>query len=540
MLKGMSRDRVKGFLNVAGTRIVNEDGKEVILTGWGLGNWLLCEGYMWLSDGCGRIDRPRRIEQVVEELTGADYAQQFWSTFRRNYITAKDIEGMAKLGYNSIRVPINYRLFMEEGEDIIWKEEGFDLLDQCVEWCEQFGLYMWIDLHGAPGGQTGANIDDCIDDMPRLFMDEYQFNKGVALWEQLARRYHDRWIIAGYDILNEPLRPKRTETDIDVEYLVPELKRFYEEAIAAIRKWDTRHLISLESHQWATQPHVFCKKYDEKMVIHFHRYGCLPDRDCLKLYQELSRRWNCPLWLGETGEGELSWYTALYPLAAEFGIGYNIWPWKKMDTQNSPCSVVKPADWDKIIAYAKGGKHPGYSKAQEILNEYLQNMLYENCIHHNEITDYVLRRPGSRIMAVDFDELPGRGISYSGLRQEENITEYRLGTGMRIEERQALKTRNMGFDCKWNKYRLIMEKGEYAQYSLHDIEEGHDVRVVLEVPKHVILQIYQDDIRLGQAELFQSNGVTETSVYGLRASSRSTIRIEVQEGMAEFIQVQTR
>ena len=47
---------------------------------------------------------------------------------------------------------------------------------------------------------------------------------------------------------------------------------------------------------------------------------------------------------------------------------------------------------------------------------------------------------------MDFDELPGRGISYSGLRQEENITEYRLGTGMRIEERQALKTRNMGFD----------------------------------------------------------------------------------------------
>ena len=85
-----------------------------------------------------------------------------------------------------------------------------------------------------------------------------------------------------------------------------------------------------------------------------------------------------------------------------------------------------------------------------------------------------------------------------------------------------------------------MEEVEDAQYSRHDIDEGHDVRIVLEVPKHVILQIYQDDTRLGQAELFQSNGVTETSVYGLKASSRSTIRIEVQEGMAEFIQVQTR
>ena len=540
MLNGMSRDRVKGFLNVDGTRVVNEDGKEVILTGWGLGNWLLCEGYMWLSDGCERIDRPRRIEQVIEELTGVDYAQQFWSTFRKSYITAKDIEGIAQLGYNSIRVPINYRLFMEEGEEIIWKEEGFDLLDQCVEWCEQFGLYMWIDLHGAPGGQTGANIDDCIDDMPRLFMDEYQFNKGVVLWEQLAKRYRDRWIIAGYDILNEPLRPRRKETDIDVEYLVPELKRFYEEAIAVIRKWDSRHLISLEGHQWATQPHVFCKKYDEKMVIHFHRYGCLPDRDCLKMYQELSQRWNCPLWLGETGEGELAWYTALYPLAADLGIGYNIWPWKKMETQNSPCSVIKPKDWDQIIQYAKGGRHPGYAKAQEILNEYLHNMLYENCIHHNEITDHVLRRPGSQIMAVDFDELPGRGISYSGRRQEENITRYRLKTGMRVEERQALERRNMGFDCEWNKYRLLMEKGEYAAYSLHDITTGHDVKVMLEVPDHAIMQIDQDDICLGRVELSQSNGVIETSAYELMPADRSMIRIKVLEGEAEFIQVQTR
>ena len=42
MKKAISRNRVKGFLDVQGRRIVNEDGEDVLLVGWGLGNWLLC------------------------------------------------------------------------------------------------------------------------------------------------------------------------------------------------------------------------------------------------------------------------------------------------------------------------------------------------------------------------------------------------------------------------------------------------------------------------------------------------------------------
>ena len=68
MKKNVNRSRVKGFLNTDGRRIVNGDGEEVLLAGWGLGNWLLCEGYMWLAYNLPRFDRPRRIEAVVEEL----------------------------------------------------------------------------------------------------------------------------------------------------------------------------------------------------------------------------------------------------------------------------------------------------------------------------------------------------------------------------------------------------------------------------------------------------------------------------------------
>ena len=128
MKKEMSQDRVKGFLDVKGQKIVNGDGEEILLTGWGLGNWLLCEGYMWLSKGSENFDRPRRIEAVIEEFAGKEFAEAFWEKFRSTYITEEDIRYLAELGYNSVRIPLNSRLFLsEEAEEIQFLEEGFGL-----------------------------------------------------------------------------------------------------------------------------------------------------------------------------------------------------------------------------------------------------------------------------------------------------------------------------------------------------------------------------------------------------------------------------
>ena len=81
MIAAMRRDRVYGFLDTKGTKLVNGRGEEVLLTGWGLGNWLLPEGYMWLAGG--RMDRPRGIEQVIREVAGVDYAKGYWKKFRK-------------------------------------------------------------------------------------------------------------------------------------------------------------------------------------------------------------------------------------------------------------------------------------------------------------------------------------------------------------------------------------------------------------------------------------------------------------------------
>lgn len=486
----MSRDRVGGFLRARGREIVNGKGEPIILSGWGLGNWLLCEGYMWRAGPRG--DRPRKLEQVVRELAGSEYAEGFWPRFRRNYVRREDIMRMAELGYNSVRLPINWRVLMEDEPGIRWKEDGFGLIDDLLDWCEEARLYVFLDLHGAPGGQTGANIDDCVDDFPRLFTDKDSWDKGIALWGELSRRYKDRWIVGGYDILNEPLRPDDGRKPC--QYLVPKLRDFYIEAIKEIRKHDTVHMLSIEGSSWSTDPAVFCMDYDDNMVIHFHRYAVLPDMGAYREFLEVSGRWNKPLWLGESGENTPEWFAAIYPLGASLGVGYNVWPWKKMDCENSPYSVKPPKGWERFTAYTNGGERPSYEEAQAMLDGYLENMLLENCGENPAVSASVRREPGCSVRAADFDEGGCKGGCAS-----QAVSGYRRGSGMEIVEPERAPEKRFGFDCCWDAMKLRLSPGEYAEYTLFSAVEGSTVSIEFAEGSEGALELFQDGMSLGTA-----------------------------------------
>lgn len=501
MKKAISRNRVKGFLDVQGRRIVNEDGEDVLLVGWGLGNWLLCEGYMWGAGDVPRFDRPRRIEAVIEELAGKAFAERFWKQYRDSYITREDIRLMAEMGYNSLRVPINARLFLQEGPGIHFLEEGFQLLDRLIDWCEEYGLYVFIDLHAAPGGQTGANIDDSVDDVCRLFADPDQFEKGLALWERLAQRYAERWIVGGYDLLNEPIRPTHSPQQTDQDMYLPRLEEFYTQCIARIRRHDQRHIVALEGHHWASDTAIFTHVYDPKMVISFHRYACAPDMDAFKPFLDVSERLNVPLWLSETGENTMEWFSAMMPLALRLNIGISMWPWKKLDCVNSPCSIPVPEGWDQLIQYARGGAHPAYARAQKILTAYLNSMRVENCTVNDHIRPNVFRIPGCTIAGTDFDALPGQGASFLHLDVDYPAVPYRKQTGMQLYRRFTDRGSRFTFDGEWAQYILRLSAGEFVTYSLYDvsIHTGLEIHCYSAEPSSI--EVYQDEHWLGSFDL---------------------------------------
>ena len=99
---------------------------------------------------------PRLIETVINQLVGEDEARRFWKSYRDNYITREDIYLLKKLGFNSVRVPFNYRLFVSADDPAKLDGDGYQLLDRVVKWCKQEGLYVILDMHAAPAGQTAT------------------------------------------------------------------------------------------------------------------------------------------------------------------------------------------------------------------------------------------------------------------------------------------------------------------------------------------------------------------------------------------------
>ena len=111
----------------------------ILLRGMGLGGWLLPEGYMWKF--YTKCDRPRRIEALIRELCGPEYAQDFWKRYYDTYITEADIAWMAGQGMNSLRLPLNARtLFHVSGEEVRFNPSVLQYVDNCLRWCRKYGL----------------------------------------------------------------------------------------------------------------------------------------------------------------------------------------------------------------------------------------------------------------------------------------------------------------------------------------------------------------------------------------------------------------
>jgi endoglucanase len=395
------------FLRARGHDMVNEQGERILLRGVGLGNWMLPEGYMWKFGK--NADRPRRIEKLVSDLIGEEEAARFWSEFRREYITEADIQRIAALGFNSVRPALNARLFLTETEPAQFRPEGFELLDNLIRWSREQGLYVIIDMHGAPGGQTGQNIDDSLNDEPRLFMETLYQDQLVALWEEIARRYKGEPAVAGYDLLNEPL-PERTGA---ARKYKAQLEPLYQRLTRAIRAIDPKHMIVLEGADWSNDWSVFTKPFDSNLVYQFHYY-CWdqPTRvNSIQKFLDYRERFNVPVWVGETGEKDNTIYWATTEYFEANNIGWAFWPWKKMDTRNTPYSIPLPTGWQEIVAYSDGGPKPSAEVSRKAFAELLTNIRLNNCVFFPDVVNSMLRRAPVRIEAENFGR-EGQGRSF--------------------------------------------------------------------------------------------------------------------------------
>lgn len=371
----------KAFIYTEGKNVMLPDGKPFIMRGTNLGNWLVPEGYMF---GFRDVNSPRMINQLFNELIGPSATDSFWKTFVNNYITEDDVRYMKRIGMNSIRVPFNYRLFTSEkylGESN--PNRGFELLDRLIRWCRKEQLYVMLDMHCAPGGQTGDNIDDG-EGYPFLFESEKDQQLTIDIWKRIASRYKNEPIIIGYDLLNEPIAHY-----FDAAYFNPKLEGFYKRITAAIREVDKNHLIFLGGAQWNSNFAPFGKPFDDKLVYTFHKYWTPPTTEVIQSYIDFSNKHNVPIYCGETGENTNGWVDSFRTTMENANIGWHFWPYKKLDNVRGVVTFAKPAGYDSIIHYSETARNnfadirkhrPKNMKlVRQAMQEFLRLCLFRNC-----------------------------------------------------------------------------------------------------------------------------------------------------------------
>jgi len=370
----------KEFAKVQGKIIIDGDGKEILLKGTNLGNWLNPEGYMFHFKD---VNSFRLIDQVIKELIGADEARDFWKKFRDNYITKDDIIFLKNLGFNHIRVPFNFKLFIMEDHPEIYIDEGFKRLDDVIRWCEEANLYVILDLHAAPGGQTGDNIDDSWG-YPYLMENEIAKQTTILLWQKIAERYKDKKIILGYDLLNEPI-PHYLDNKEDLN---KELEPLYKRLVEAIRKVDRNHIIFLGGAQWNTNFSVFSEPFDNNLAYTFHKYWMPAEQNEIQEYINFREKYNVPVWMGESGENTDEWIESFRILLEKNNIGWSFWPYKKMDSSRGIVSFTKTDEWNQIIKYAESSyksfeekrkNKPAREIIKKALFDLLENIKLSNC-----------------------------------------------------------------------------------------------------------------------------------------------------------------
>lgn len=347
-----------GFVSTSGTKILDENGEELFFSGINLGNWLVWEGYLMMGDFNYRT-HTQFFNELSDALGGSTKAAEFEYQWRLNYVDEQAILDLSNLGFNSVRVPFNYKLFYYNGQIV---DDGFEFFDRVIAWCRTYGMYVLLDMHGVPGYQNPGDHSDNVDsnaDQPRdtvKFWDGDNIQLAASIWKHIANRYADEPVVWGYDLINEPVPQSGREYELLPSFVTMR---------NAIREVDNNHIIVVEGSWWGsdltkidwmdqlTQSQTgISSQWDDKLVYQIHHYG--PPSDTYGR-EQITNKLGIPLFIGEYGESNENDLLTITNWAKQTLEGYFPWSFKKMSHDRTLWTIPLNNAYNQVKAYINNG-----------------------------------------------------------------------------------------------------------------------------------------------------------------------------------------
>ena len=446
----------QGFLKTSGTKIVDGNGDNFLLRGIGLGGWLVPEGYMLQTSSFANA--AWQFRQKIEDLVGVQNADNFFNLYRANFVTRKDVQQIAAWGFNSIRLPMHFNLLTPQSTPFVYSEEGFATIDSLLQWCEESKIYLILDLHAAPGGQSKDNIADYNPAYLPLWEDQIAQQRTVYLWKTIATRYADKQWIGGYDLINETAYNFTTGNN-------QPLRDLFVTITNGIRAVDKNHIIFIEGNWYATSFDNLSPAWDDNMAYSFHKYWNGTDAGSINYLVSLRNNTQRPLWLGESGENSNQWFTDAIKLVESYNIGWAWWTLKKVEGNNSMMFVNKPAEYDYLLKYWSGqATKPSVDYAVNALTKFALSLNIDSCKTNSGVIDAMFRQVKTT-ETIPFKELTIPGIIYAA--------DYDIGqNGYAYKDNDYQNTGNNG---NWNSGGQYRNDGVDIEKCTDILTNGYDV-----------------------------------------------------------------
>ena len=170
---------------------------------------------------------------------GFNLLEKFYLTGERKPFLEDDFRLISKLGFNFVRLPMDYRLWVKDGNWETFDEATLKEIDQAVAWGGKYGIHVALNFHRAPGYTVAQPAEKT-----SLWTDPKTQGVCAKHWAMFARRY--RGIPSqrlSFNLMNEPAQVEAAAYVAVVRKLV-----------AAIRREDPDRLIISDGLQWGTVP----------------------------------------------------------------------------------------------------------------------------------------------------------------------------------------------------------------------------------------------------------------------------------------------
>lgn len=192
--------------------------------------------------GCGtsasEFDCMREHYSGGNREAGNAAFEKHWAT----WITPDTVQSVHDVGLNTIRIPIGYWSYTDivdtASEPFADGNRMLPYLDAVVRKAADLGIYVIIDLHGAPGGQqqdvfTGQNPN------PAGFFNDYNYDRAKRWLTWMTNRIHTNSAystVGMLEVLNEPVSMHDGGGRYPAPGQVPSLiDSFYPGALQAVR-----------------------------------------------------------------------------------------------------------------------------------------------------------------------------------------------------------------------------------------------------------------------------------------------------------------